>query len=207
MRRSPGLWWKVPLPRLIIFDLDLTLLDTREIHVQGIVFCFQTCLGITPDLSVFDEASGRPLDELLCRVHTQTTSSPLGESELRRLRKEFAVFYKNHIADLVQPFPRIPEVLALLHERPSHLALFSSKRRGIGERELHGTGLHAFFPITVFREDVTLPKPAPEGIFRIMQAASLDLVEAEVKEQIVMVGDAVEDIQCARNAGIRSVLA
>ena len=193
--------------RIIIFDLDLTLIQTREIHIQGIVSCFQTCLGITPDLSVFDEASGMPFDELLSVIHTRTTSSPLVTSHLRQLRKEFAVFYREHIADLVKPFPRIPEVLALLQERHCHLALFSSKRRSIAEQELHETGLSVFFPITIFRDDVAQPKPAPEGIFRVLQAASLDLVDAGRAARVVMVGDAVEDIQCARNAGIRSVLA
>jgi phosphoglycolate phosphatase-like HAD superfamily hydrolase len=56
---------KVPPLRLVVFDLDLTLIDTREAHIQGLTHCFQACLGVRPDLSTFDATSGMLLDEIL----------------------------------------------------------------------------------------------------------------------------------------------
>ncbi len=193
--------------RMIIFDLDLTLIDTREIHIRGLTHCFQACLGVRPDLSTFDATSGMPLDEILRDLfrHIDVAHPVLPDELLTALRKAFALFYREHITALVRVFPGIPEVLSALSERQYQLAVCSSKRRGIGELELQSTGLAPFFPITVFLGDVARAKPAPDGIFRIMQLAQL--YPTNPKEQVAMVGDTTVDVACARNAGVRSVYA
>ena len=198
---------KVPPPRMVIFDMDLTLLDTSEIHMQGLTHCFQTCLGVEPDLSTFDVTSGMPLDEIIGDLfrHIDVAYPVLTDTLLTALRKAFALFYREHITTLVRVFPGIPEVLSALSERQYQLAVCSSKRRGIGELELQYTGLASFFPVTVFLGDVAHPKPAPDGIFRIMQLAELN--PASPKEQVAMVGDTELDVACAHNAGVCSVYA
>lgn len=146
-----------------------------------------------------------PLDEILRDTFLRIEAAPLTESLLNALRKEFALFYREHITTLVHVFHGIPEVLSALLERQYRLAVCSSKRRGIGEQELQSTGLEPFFPITVFLGDVVHPKPAPDGILRVMQLAQLH--PASPKEQVAMVGDTELDVTCARNAGVCSVYA
>jgi phosphoglycolate phosphatase-like HAD superfamily hydrolase len=129
----------------------------------------------------------------------------LTDALLTVLRKAFALFYREHITTLVRVFPGIPEVLSVLSERQYQLAVCSSKRRGIGELELQSTGLASFFPITVFLGDVARPKPAPDGILRVMQLAQLH--PDNKCNQVAMVGDTEVDVACARSAGVSSVYA
>jgi pyrophosphatase PpaX len=193
---------------LIIFDLDLTLHNTREIHIQGFAHSFKAHMGIIPDLSTFDRMAGKPLDMILRTLFESIEgSAPLPDTMLKELRNTFANFYRQHISTLISAFPGIPETISILQERGYALALLSSKRRSMGERELQSTGLRTFFPITVFRDDIVHPKPSPEGIFRAMQLAQLSPDDPQARGQVTLVGDTEEDVQCAHNAMVQSVYA
>ena len=56
-----------------------------------------------------------------------------------------------------------------------------------------------FFDAVICSDDIANPKPHPESVFVLLNALSVK------KENAIFVGDGINDVLCARNAGVRSV--
>ena len=73
----------------------------------------------------------------------------------------------------------------------------------IAERCLVRTGLYPFFDCLVTQEEVSRPKPHPDSILRVLDLFGVD--PRQQAEDVVFVGDTVEDIQAGRAAGVRAI--
>ena len=100
--------------------------------------------------------------------------------------------------ELVDVFPSTIPVLTGLRARGLRLGAVTS-RKMTARRTLELTGLMPFLDGVVTGDDVTLHKPDPEGIMKV-------LAELGAKpSNSIMIGDTASDIKAARNAGLRSV--
>jgi phosphoglycolate phosphatase len=61
-------------------------------------------------------------------------------------------------------------------------------------------GLEGYFEVTVNRNNVTNPKPDPQGIIYVLEKLGVE------KEKAVFVGDSLDDVNAARNAGLRVII-
>lgn len=91
------------------------------------------------------------------------------------------------------------ETLLSLHRKGYRLGVVSSGSLRRVTREIDELGLKSVFRIVVCNEDIANKKPDPEGLEKAM-----GLLNAP-KVCCVYVGDAPEDIQMGKNAGVRTV--
>ncbi len=182
--------------RACIFDLDGTLLDTAEniaynMNRTLLEFGFPT-LSVDKIRSFVGDGA---------RLLTERTLNEIGHGEDGTFFAFFPKFMQNYGEEpmhLAHPYPGIPEMLSALSARGVRLAMFTNKpshaATPIADALFRGT----FAALLGASDDLPL-KPAPDGVFRIMEALGV------TAEEVLYMGDSGVDMQTAKNAGIYAV--
>lgn len=181
------------MKKLIIFDLDGTLLNTIADLAQSTNHALQA-LGypIHPE-AAYNFMVGNGIDKLFERALPEGEKS---EKNVLRVRKEFIPYYDIHNADKSRPYPGIPGLLLQLQEAGIQLAVASNKYQAATEKLV----TH-YFPdirfVAVFgqREGISV-KPDPTIVHDILA------ITRTHKENVLYVGDSGVDMQTAANARV-----
>lgn len=179
-------------PRLIIFDLDGTLVDSSEDIANAINYAIRP-FKIEP-LTI-----GRTVD-LIGEGLTRLVEKILGNDRMHlhaEVMSRFLEHYEEHLADHTQPYPGVPETLALLSEFQK--AVVSNKRSRFSEKLLAELRLLPYFDLVIGSDSVPEKKPSPLPLIHVMQKLGA------VPVYTLMVGDSPYDIQAGRAAGVRTV--
>lgn len=177
--------------RCVCFDLDGTLVDSRDAIVQ----CFQEALHDHGHVDVPDEAIaahiGRPLREMLDGLVDPEAHPPVLAQYIGR----FAHWDRR----CSTVFEGVPEALAILRPQRELLLITSSKaHRGI-VRVLAEHGLDHWFDALWGGDMVERGKPHPEMLQRAMAAVGVDAHET------VLVGDTTYDVGMGVSAGVATL--
>ncbi len=181
--------------RLVIFDLDGTLLDT----IGDLAVACNASLAMRglPQHS-YDDYCGFVGNGIM-RLVERALPEPLRTPEnVALMRADFVRCYTEHIDARTRPYEGVPELLAGLSQRGLRLAVASNKFQAGTEKFVRRffPGI-AFDPVFGQREGVPL-KPDPAVAETI-----LALTETP-PGQALFVGDSGIDILTAKAAGIRS---
>ena len=181
------------MKRLIIFDLDGTLLNTIADLAQATNHALH-CLGYPLHaLEEYPMMVGNGVNKLLERALPDGERS---EANAQRMRREFVPFYDAHCADLSRPYEGITELLEELQRRGCMLAVASNKYQAATERLVaHYFPTVRFCSVLGQREGVAV-KPDPVIVDDTLRAAGV------AREETLYVGDSDVDMQTARNAGV-----
>ncbi len=178
-----NIWPQWGAPSLLaLFDLDGTLLDTREAHH----FAAEIALA----------RRGLPTDAAFVRrflLAYDAVSAEMKEKEYLAVWRAMQPLYGEAI-ESVRPFLGVPETLDALRAAGHRLGVVTSKQRWAVERELRHTQLSSLFDVVVCRDDTHQHKPHPQPL---MLAQSLLGMLAGA-----YVGDRDTDICAARAAGV-----
>lgn len=182
-----------PTPKGIIFDLDGTLVDSfgLVIHAWNVA-----CRG----------PMGRTYtnEEVIARF---------GLTEVAMLRKELkaedfenakAIFldsYRNRHSEMCTIFDGITDLLDLLNSRGVPMGIMTGKGRDTADITLAELGWTNLFKSVVTGDEVTKPKPDPEG--PLLVARELGIGPSEC----VFIGDSPADIGAGKAAGMRTIWA
>jgi len=181
--------------RLIVWDFDGTLADSRPLIVAGMEYALMG-LGLQ-DLPGIRGAwlrqVGLPVEEGLKRTFA---GLDVDLAEILRVYRSFDWMAHEH---LLQPFPGMPELVHELHGLGIKMAIASSKRTVPLERQVANLGWAACFHPLVTPDDVRNGKPDPESLAVCLKVHGLEPGEA------VMVGDTPFDLEMARRAGVPGV--
>lgn len=181
------------MKKLIIFDLDGTLLNTIADLAQSTNHALQA-LGypIHPE-TAYNFMVGNGIDKLFERALPEGEKN---EENVLRVRKEFIPYYDIHNADKSRPYPGIPELLLQLQEAGLQPAVASNKYQAATEKLIahYFPGIR-FAAVFGQREGINV-KPDPTIVHDILAIARTD------KEDVLYVGDSGVDMQTAANAGI-----
>jgi HAD superfamily hydrolase (TIGR01549 family) len=179
--------------RAVVFDLDGTLVDTTRFILNIYVETIHLLGG--PEATT---------DDVLCNFNIGPTPVVLerflGRPILPQDLDAYYVAYEAAISRL-QPFPGVPSMLNQLHHNGYRLGLFTSATRRAVSLILPRTGLDGHFRAIVTGDEVTHPKPAPEGLEQVCRRLAVRTADA------VYVGDAEVDLACARSARVLGVQA
>lgn len=182
--------------RLVIFDLDGTLLNT--IGDLAVACDYMLRLRNLPTHS-FEEYCSFVGNGILRLVERALPEELRTESYVKAARADFLAYYIDHIDEHTTPYDGITALVDELQRRGYKLAVASNKFQA-GTEKL----IRKFFPTIDFvdvcgnREGVPL-KPDTALIDIIIEQAAMP------REQCIMVGDSAVDMLTAHNAGIHSI--
>lgn len=152
--------------RLIIFDLDGVLIDSREIHFQALnhslaQFGGQYEISRVDHLRMFDGLNTRRKLELLSS--TQMLPRELHE-EIWLIKQEKTL----SLLETVTPDNELIQLFQLIRSNKIHIAVASNSVRKTVKLLLHNLGLVNLVDFFVGNEDVKLSKPFPEAYWKCM---------------------------------------
>ncbi len=176
--------------KAIVFDYNGTLVDDLDLHEESY---YRSGVEMGFDITretVKKYISAAPSDK---RVLFYGDISDEVWSQVIELKK--AIYFRLAQSSF-RLFPQTEEALIRL-SRAYRLAVLSNTFRFAFEK-FFPADLARLFDATLFFEDVTDPKPSPAPMRAVMESLGL------VKEECCYVGDAVEDIQMAKAAGVKA---
>lgn len=181
------------MKKLIIFDLDGTLLNTIADLAQSTNYALQKLGFPTHETDSYRFMVGNGINKLFERALPEGEKSP---ENVLRVRAEFLPYYNIHNADLSTPYPGIPELLLALHQRGIQMAVASNKYQAATERLIpHYFPQIPFAAIFGQREGIPV-KPDPTIVHDILQ------INGTAPEEVLYVGDSGVDMQTALQAGV-----
>lgn len=181
------------MKKLIIFDLDGTLLNTIADLAQSTNHALRMLGYPTHEESAYNFMVGNGINKLFERALPEGEKN---EKNVLRVRKEFILHYNAHNADKSCPYPGIPELLNFLEEKGFQLAVASNKYQSATEKLVaHYFPNNHFIAIFGQREGVKV-KPDPTIVQDILSIAQT------TKEEVLYVGDSGVDMETAANAGV-----
>lgn len=184
------------MKKLVIFDLDGTLLDTISDLAAAANHALQKAGFPVYDTETIRTFVGNGISKLLERALPEGARTA---ENVERLRTDFVPYYDAHNAEQSKPYPGVAALLLRLQERGMMLAVASNKYQAATEKLVaHYFPAIRFVKVMGQREGVPV-KPDPTIVFDIMEAAGLG------KEDVLYVGDSGVDMQTAHNAGVDAV--
>ena len=176
---------------LVIFDLDGTLIDTRQ-DITNAANEMLAHYGL--QAKSVAEVTGYVGDGIARLVERCLGSHHVAFEEAVELFKRS---YSSHLMDFTRPYPGIVDLLEGL--RGVRKAILTNKSFEMSKTITDGLGLSSYFELIVGGDSIPRRKPFPDGILYILEKAGVE------KERALMVGDGPNDILTAREAGVRSV--
>src|SRR5947208_10501233 len=181
--------------RIIVFDLDGTLVDTAPDLINALNFVLdREGLPPVPLASAANMlgAGARKVIERGLELEGRTA----GIEDITRLTNDFIDYYAAHIADASRPFEGLEGALDDLEQRGYRFAVCTNKLEWLSKLLLDRLGLSARFSAICGADTFGVSKPDPTILQQTIVRAGGQLSLS------VMVGDAGPDIGVARRAGV-----
>ena len=181
--------------KAIVFDSDGTLLDTRQLILQGYktVLKHHNLEHLATDQYI-SKRLGKPVPEtyeqIIAGHHVAATVDQLAEEHDT---------VQNSLAHLIEPYAGTVELLNHWKKSGIKLCLFTSGKRMMIERNFAAAGIEnvdEIFDSIVTADDDLARKPEPDAILHLLN--DIDIAP----ENAVVVGDHPYDIISARRVGI-----
>lgn len=180
------------LPGLFVFDLDGTLVDSREDIARATNHAL-AAFG-RPTLTAAEVA--RFVGDGARVLVAKAFGLPPLSADVEAPLEAFHAFYVEHAADTTTLLPGMTELLEWLAPR-AKLAVCTNKPRRTTERALHALGLTRTFPVLYAGGDGPL-KPDPAGMIACCKRSDV------APEHAVLVGDSAQDVDAGKRAGART---
>ena len=184
-------------PKLVLFDLDGTLLNTIADLSEAVNHALELRDLPLHSLEEITKMVGHGVRNLIMQALPAELRDDI--STVDAVLTDFTDYYFAHIDVYTQPYPGIPELITAPHRNGILLAVASNKFQA-GTEYL----IKEFFPgipfVAVLGNRPGFPlKPDPEIVGEVLRKAGV------MKEDAVMVGDSPTDMRTAANGGIMGV--
>ena len=184
------------MKKLVIFDLDGTLLDTIADLAESANHALRQLGYPTRDVETIRTFVGNGVNKLLFRALPDEEKT---EENMMRMRTHFVPYYDAHNADLSAPYPGIVALLEELQAKGLRMAVASNKYQEATVKLVkHYFPMIDFVEVLGQREGINV-KPDPTIVFDILKKAGVS------KEETLYVGDSGVDMQTAINAGVDAI--
>ena len=178
--------------KLIIFDLDGTLVDTSKDITNALNYAIKP-YGLK-DLTVEDTIKmiGEGITRLIEKVLSDEKSQWRDE-----VIKRFLAYYSEHLVDYSSVYPYVRETLEKLNGYKK--AVISNKKEYLSMKLLDKLGLLKYFNLVIGSDTTSERKPSPIPVIHVFTKLGIDPHES------IIVGDSNYDIEAGKKAGIKTV--
>ncbi len=182
------------MKKLVIFDLDGTLLNTIADLGNACNYALRTMGFSEHALTTYNFMVGNGVRKLIERAEPDANPETV-----ERLLELFREYYDAHSTDHTKPYPGIPELLNELQNRGIAIAVASNKYQSAVTRIVSH-----YFPDIRFvdmrgQQEGFPTKPDPSIVFAILNE------HPTPKQEVLYVGDSGVDMETARRACVESV--
>jgi len=175
--------------RLLVFDLDGTLVDSKEDLANAVNVALES-FGFAPlPHSLIYTYVGDGAMMLIRRAIPPEKADLLPD-----VLDRFLSYYQRHLLDTTRPYPGVIDALRKWAGM-YRMAVLTNKGLAMTEAILEGLALSGYFFEVRGGDSFENKKPHPQGLIHILGAAGATPGEA------VMVGDSRNDVLAGRGAG------
>lgn len=187
----------MPAPT-VVFDLDGTLIDTAPDLVASLNHTI-SAHGLEPvtyeDLTHLVGHGARAMIERAFRLR----GHPLEDGELPPMMDRFIAHYLAGMPGESRPYPGLTASLDRLRDAGMVLAVCTNKMESLARPLIEGLNLSSYFAAITGGDTFPVRKPDPAHLTGTVERAGGDL------RRTVMVGDSLNDLKVAVNAGVPSI--
>ncbi|MGB9842104.1 MAG: HAD family hydrolase [Candidatus Bathyarchaeales archaeon] len=176
----------------IFFDLDGTIVDSRDAYLEAAKTAFQA-MGLKPPTLATALEIPRRLEQ------NQPINDIIKVDPSRFLPVYLSAYYAVS-AEKTKPIHGIDATLELLFKK-AKLALITMRNvpgKAVAA-ELERFGIAKYFTYIITAQDTHKPKPSPEALIKIVRELDVQMCDC------VIVGDSVNDIKAGKAAGTKTV--
>lgn len=181
------------MKKLVIFDLDGTLLNTIADLAQSTNHALASLGYPTHEEAAYHFMVGNGINKLFERALPEGEKT---EENVLRVRQAFVPYYDRHNADKSLPYSGIPELLGELQRQGLQLAVASNKYQAATVKLIAHYFPDIRFTAVFGQRDGIAVKPDPTIVHDILKIAQVP------KEDVLYVGDSGVDMQTALNAEV-----
>ncbi|WP_337269809.1 HAD family hydrolase [Oryzifoliimicrobium ureilyticus] len=186
------------IPTLVVFDLDGTLLDTHVDLVDSLNHTIKA-LELPPvtydDLTHLVGHGAKVMIERACAL----SGYKLEADQLPMLLDRFIKHYKGNMPGETRPYPGLINAMDRLRAHGMELAVCTNKMEGLAVPLISGLKLSGYFKAITGGDTFEVRKPDARHLLGTVEKAGGSA------ERCVMIGDSVNDILVAKNAGVPSI--
>jgi len=175
--------------RVVIFDLDGTLIDSKKDLALSVNATLQH-IGRPP---LADETISSYIGNGAQALVKRALGEGVTEAEVEKGLAYFLSYYRQHMLDNTYLYPGVQECLEGLNG--CELAVLTNKPVRISNAILEGLGVGKFFRYVYGGNSFETKKPDPQGVNILLRDFGAAPSEA------MIVGDSEVDVRTARNAG------
>jgi len=184
--------------KMVIFDLDGTLIDTAPDLINSANFVLKHIINNPIAIKEARSIVGKG-GKYLIEKTLSSRKIELSNDNINELTLNFLEHYKNNIFKDSKPFPNMAETLDMLKENNIYISICTNKSEKLTKLLLSKMDLLNYFSNIIGGDTLTKMKPDPLPLLTLMQ-------EKEIKKSnTIMIGDSENDIIAAKSAGIEVI--
>ncbi len=186
--------------KLVIFDLDGTLIDSRLDLVHSVNAALRHIgrAALPDDVIASYVGDGAPI-----LIQRALGGDTVDEALVRKGLEFFLSYYREHKLDHTTVYPGIAESLTAIQNSangaPRKMAVLTNKPVKPSQAIVDALGLGKFFSHVYGGNSFATKKPDPEGARKLLKECGVHA------EHAVMVGDSHTDVETGRNAGMWTI--
>ena len=182
------------MKRLLIFDLDGTLVDSAP-DIVAVANRIRARRGMGQlGVEAVTSAIGYGIRRLILSLFEESHADP---ALLKELETEFYQLYEENLTAHTRPYEGVEDFLSTWD---GPFAIATNKNERLAKRLLGELKLDRFPWVTVLGGNtLSKSKPDPAQIFEAMRVAGT------AADETVMIGDGMADLNAARNAGVEFI--
>lgn len=178
--------------RTIVFDFDGTIANTLPLIYRTFNAVLEPRIGrVLPDAEIRSHF-GPPDQTILGRY--------VGEVEQAAAFAEYVERYRRDHHEHVHIYDGIHDLLQAARNDGVRIGVMTGKSRVTAKISFHALGIDDLIDVLVAGDDVTEPKPHPEGVIRVLAELG-----HPPDDPGAMVGDSAADIYAGRDAGLTTI--
>lgn len=204
----------MPLPRLLVFDLDGTLIDSRidlANSVNAMLARYdRPALSHKVIAGYIGEGAGALVRRSLAHAHLIAGEpDPHDDARVGEALSWFIAFYRIHKLDFTYIYDGVVQSLEQIRQRHPDLPMAVLTNKPVMPSRAICThfGFDRFFFRVYGGNSFLSKKPDPEGLLQLIEEASALCSEASPirPDQTIMIGDSNIDVETARACGAGSL--
>lgn len=192
---------KITAKKLLIFDLDGTLIDSAPDLALAINHMLQALDKAPFSQQQIDNWVGNGASTLVKRAlsGSREIDSSLDERFCQKALEIFLAFYANNLCNETRTYPNVRSTLETLKEKGYILSIVTNKPFAFVAPILESLQMQALFTSILGGDSLEQKKPHPAPLLHTCEKFEIRV------EDTLMVGDSKNDIQSANACGMQSI--